>query len=562
MIKIYSGFLYLLFNLILFLPSVQNVSAQTDSSASYITVVIPLRGREYWQDFRRVSPLFEFLKNKKIPVTVLIQYQNLEDYEVTGYLKSLPFEFELGLFLEVDETLANNSHASYLYGSGDRAHANKILLSGYEVAERKRMIDEEFNKFRNVFGFYPESVGVWYLDSLSQNYLSKNYGITAVLDVADQWNTDTYGLWGKSWGVPFIPSKFNSLIPFKNSFDDSGLVKIQWAARDPLRGFGFNSESSTYSVQANDYLKGHNLDIKYFSHLADIYLKENIVPGFEASIGQLTVGLEAGQEGNQFLDEFERQIDSLSNYRFVTMSTFARIYRQNNQGMSFIAARDYFDKKTAGYWFNFSSYRAFLVNSGGTLILKDLRLYDNTFFFKDMFKRDGQTNLKRIITSCLDTGSETKDIVLGRGINSLILDSGKNGYIMRIAGNNPKISTLVFSEDSIVYNKQIIFSPGSFIKNRNYLTENFLNLFLDFQTGKKSDLPKKMLFSRIDKHNYLGLSLTPELLLAMTDRPPYIGLFKFPYQTLSKFKSFDFDSFLYVFASGFVNPSFNCKIKL
>jgi len=81
----------------------QSTRKQPDS---YVNVVIPLRGREYWQDTAKVTPLFEFLKSKNIPVTVLIQYSALNDQEIIDYLKRLPINFELGLFLEVDESLA------------------------------------------------------------------------------------------------------------------------------------------------------------------------------------------------------------------------------------------------------------------------------------------------------------------------------------------------------------------------------------------------------------------------------------------------------------------------
>ena len=109
-------------------------------SASYATVVIPLRAREYWQDFAKPKLLLDYLKKENLPATVLLTYAGLEDREVTAYLEESP-NFELGIFLEVDEKLATDSLVSYNFGNFDRAQANQILFSGYPIEGRIRMID-------------------------------------------------------------------------------------------------------------------------------------------------------------------------------------------------------------------------------------------------------------------------------------------------------------------------------------------------------------------------------------------------------------------------------------
>src|SRR3990167_828101 len=134
------------FFLILCLPS--------PLSASYATVVIPLRAREYWQDFAKPKLLLDYLKKENLPATVLLTYASLEDPEVIAYLKKSP-NFELGVFLEVDEKLATDSLVSYNFGNFDKASANQILFSGYAVEGRMRMIDRIMAQFSKSFGFSP-----------------------------------------------------------------------------------------------------------------------------------------------------------------------------------------------------------------------------------------------------------------------------------------------------------------------------------------------------------------------------------------------------------------------
>ena len=543
------------FVLSFFLQSGNFTQANQEQSRSFINVVIPLRGREYWQDFSKVTPLLEFLKSRNIPVTVLIQYSALKDQEAVNYLKKLPERFELGLFLEVDESLAQASFASYLYGIGDRAHSNLILLSAYEVSERKRMLTESFTMFKKVFAVYPQSVGAWYIDSVSLSFLRENYSITGVMGVADQWNTDTYGLWGAPWGVSYIPSKYNSLVPAQNNNSDSGLVKIQWAARDPVLGYGLKVSNSTYSLQANDYIKSHKLDINYFSHLANIYLYPD-----KLTIKQLTIGLEAGQEGNQFLDELKRQIDVLSRFEFVTMRQFAGIFRRNFHFpfVSMVAAQSY-KADSLGFWFNFDSYRAHLTLENGKLALKDVRIYDSLNLFADVFSKDASKNLERIIPNCLDFASTGKEIILAENISNLDKTKAGNTFNLFIKQIGNRESLLVLSPAGIDLAGKKIFSTTQQNKIGRLLKQKFIDLLFYFQIHSSHKLSVTPLFSKISGIYYFGIPVFPDRLIAVKISSPFIGMFKFPFQVLSKFKKIEFDIVKVLFGSSFVNPDINCE---
>ena len=552
MIK-YHLFAFLI-TICLFYPNPVYSYAKPPTDKPYINVVIPFRGRDYWQQLHRVTPLFDFLIVQNRPLTVLIQYQNLSDPEIINYLKSFPSIFEIGLFLEVDESLANDTYSSYLYGIGDRAHANKILLSGYTVSERKRMIDRAFKEFFRVFKLYPKSVGAWYIDSVSLNYLQKKYSVRAVLDVADQYQTDTYGLWGKPWGIPYIPSKYNPLLPYQNIGDDGGIVKLQWAARDPLLGYGLTAFNSTYSVQANDYIKAHLLDNEYFKHLSDIYL---FSPN---TLNQLTVGLEAGQEGFGFLEEFKKQFTHLSANRFVTMEKFAGIFRQILPQKTAIAGKNFFNDNS-GIWFNFPQFRAYFVLEDKQLILRDLRQYDNPFFFPDVFFKDKNKNLQRFLPFCLDYSLSGKQYILAAGIDNLQLSHDREDINLDFQGLL-KNSRLTLNPSGIYFDGKSLYRHKNNILLNNVLIRFFYNLILEIQTGRRSNLYHGPLVSRIENDYYLGIPLYPDYLVGVKSHPPFAGIFKFPFQTLSKFKSPDFDSILFHFAHRFIKDKLNCKINL
>ncbi len=280
-----------------------------------VTTVNPLRAREVWvdQDLGHLDRQYEVIKRQEVASTWLIQGDVLNDREIVERLKNFDKAQEVGILLEISQKLAENANVIYpaqTYWYNPRA----VFLSGYDRKERKRLIDQVYMNFYGVFGKWPKSVGAWWIDSYSLEYIKNKYGLKTAMIVADQKNTDGYGVWGQWVGVPYYPSKHNLLTPASSENNKLAVTIIQWAQRDPLRAYlGEGPKYSNYSVQANDYLK-QGETIEYFDKISKIYLDN----------GQLTIGLEVGQEAVGNLDELEKQIARLKKARvnFVTMGQF------------------------------------------------------------------------------------------------------------------------------------------------------------------------------------------------------------------------------------------------
>ena len=306
-----------------FLLFTNNVSADSISCSNrYLTLVNPVRGRSLWSD-KTLKPLFsQSLAAQKygFPVTWLLQYDALTDQEVTNTIKGFSKD-ELGLFLEISKTLADESGVNYPENL-KWSNPGAVFLSAYSQSERRLLIDTLYSKFKNVFGYYPKSVGAWWIDSYSLNYIKQKYGLSTILIVADQKTTDSYGVWGQWWGYPYFPSKYNVLIP-GDQRNSLGSVVIQWAQRDPVKAYGEGPGNSNFSLQANDYIRnGQNTD--YFESLVSSYLD------CQNPLGQITIGMETGMEAVGFQSEYENQLkylSSLSSLKTVTMSSFAERYK-------------------------------------------------------------------------------------------------------------------------------------------------------------------------------------------------------------------------------------------
>ncbi|MFH1561458.1 MAG: hypothetical protein ABID04_02670 [Patescibacteria group bacterium] len=317
-----------LFFLILFLFSLSRVAVlaqgEIDCPNRYLTLINPVRGRNLWldQSLRPLEDQYGLIASYGFSATWLLQYDALTDEELVGFVKNqFSSNQELGLFLEVSPDLAESARVVYppLLPWYD---PQAVFLSGYSQSQRRKLIDTVFEKYKKTFGDYPASVGAWWLDSYSLEYLKSKYDIKAVLIVADQKTTDNYGVWGQWWGVPYYSSEANVLIPAQEK-DKRGLVVLQWAQRDISKACGEGPSSSNYSLQANDYTE-RGLDTAYFKKLIASYLDCDL------PVGQITVGLETGIESVKSFAEYENQLEALSGIEVVenvTMSQFSDYYQ-------------------------------------------------------------------------------------------------------------------------------------------------------------------------------------------------------------------------------------------
>jgi hypothetical protein len=238
------------------------------------TLVNPVRGPQLGLEnvnlLENLKGQWQVTKEADAKGTWLWQFSALENTELINLAKNEMQNQEHGIFLEIDKNTAEKSGVDYK-GKIAWYQSDGLLLVSYDQFEREKLIDTMFKKFKDTFGYYPKSVGAWWVGAESIQYMQKKYGITGVLQCADQYNTDAYAIWGTPWSIPYIPAKNNAAIPAKNDADSAKVVMMQWAPRDPLRGYGPTIEESTYSVQ--DYeRKGYK--IGYFEYLKDIFAKK------------------------------------------------------------------------------------------------------------------------------------------------------------------------------------------------------------------------------------------------------------------------------------------------
>lgn len=385
------------------------VQQETASANNFITVVNPIRISVYSTN-PKDSLAVQYLEVQKrnLAATWLLSYDAILDSGIVSVAKKMDKAQELGLFLEI--TPLFSSEANVIYNKTDSWHrANSVFLSGYTQEDRRKLIDTVFEKFKQIFGFYPTSVGAWWIDSYSLEYMQKKYNITATLTCADQFSTDGYEIWGQYWSTPFYPSKMHAGIPANTLDSKLDVVIIQWAARDPLNGYGRGS-ASRFSTQ--DYQ-----EIDYFQKLINLYATSG-----SNKFGQITVGLEGDfppqtYTGTSF---FISQLDVVKaenqrgSINVVTMKDFSNWYRKTFPKFSpaqIIQSDDLLGKKIKSIWYQSPNFRINIVYNYETkeTKIRDFRTYHDNLQEPYYVSPNRDLNLSINIPSQIDSASNSDE---------------------------------------------------------------------------------------------------------------------------------------------------------
>jgi len=177
------------------------------------------------------------------------------------------------------------------------------------------------------------------------------------------------------------------LKPALDVSEKQDVVIIQWAAREPLLGWGQGLEYSNFSVQANDYTK-QGLDSDFFAKLARKYLYNEI-----SDFNQLTIGIEVGQEGAEYFNEFAEQLATLDGFgdlQIVTTSQFGQAFRKRFPELvenNIVVSQSESDPHQWAVWYSGRNYRLGIAADENGVYVRDLRVYgsfqDDLYFAAD-----------------------------------------------------------------------------------------------------------------------------------------------------------------------------------
>jgi hypothetical protein len=211
------------------------------SGPDIVNIINFIRGVEPRGPVDLVEPVkkqLELGRKHRLPTTWLIQYDALIKPEFTDLLKKeMGPDDEIGAWIEVVQPQVEAAGLTWRGRYPWDWHVNVGFTHGYQVEERKKLMDVYMAKFKEVFGKYPKSAGCWIIDAPTLNYLHDRYGIESACNCKDQSGTDGYTLWGGYWNQAYYPSRLNALMPAQTAERQLNVPIFRMLGSDPVHQY-------------------------------------------------------------------------------------------------------------------------------------------------------------------------------------------------------------------------------------------------------------------------------------------------------------------------------------
>ncbi|MCL1821873.1 MAG: hypothetical protein FWG22_03520 [Prolixibacteraceae bacterium] len=447
--------------------------------------------------YQTVVSQVEQLNAYELPGTFLLQYDALINPQYQGLLREKLFPgSEVGAWWEITQPHVEAAGMSWRGRYPWDWHADVGFATGYAPAEREKLVDVYMEKFKSVFGKYPESVGSWFIDAHTLAYMYDKYNIVASCNCKDQIGTDGYTLWGGYWNQGYYPSRKNAYMPAQHAEAQIPVPIFRMLGSDPIYQYDHGLGSSVQGVVSLEpvyrYGGGNRKWVEWFfkSIFDDPCLTYNYTQtGQENSFTWL--GMKKGLEIQIPL------IDSLRKQNAIRVETLAesgKWFREQFEVTPPTALSALSDVRNEGHktvWFNSRFYRANLLFKDDSFRFRDIHLFDERFQ-SDYIEKAGES------TQCIYTTLPVLD-----GFLWSTRESFAGLYIMRVdaAGNaaplsfnDPDVTPLDNNALRVNFNTAeeesftIIFYEDRFEISCNAYDKNFAWI-LELKTAPEKETP-------------------------------------------------------------------------
>jgi hypothetical protein len=317
--------------------------------------------------------------------TFLLQYDALMDGRYQSLLRSLPRDsFEIGAWWELPQPLIEKAGLKWRGRYPWDWHANVGFVTGYTPAERERLIDVYMADFKRIFGYYPASVGSWFIDAHSLQYMYDRYHIVASCNCKDQYGTDGYTLWGGYWNQAYYPSRTNSYMPAQHESAQIPVPVFRMLGSDPIRqydnGLGGSRQGVVTLEPVYKFGGGDSAWVDWF---------------FGAFTSSPDLGFnytQAGQENSFTWDAMSKglgiqfpllaRLRDQHKVRVETLATSGRWFREKypvTPATTFSVGHDVAGSDKRTIWYDSRFYRTNILWEGGRLRIRDIHLFDERF---------------------------------------------------------------------------------------------------------------------------------------------------------------------------------------
>lgn len=464
-----------------------------------INIVNFIRGYDQRANFDLKESVVEQAKlaeEYNLPVTFLYQYDAMVQPEYINMLKNCKAKKEFGVWIEFSRVLIEAVGLKWRGREGLEWdwHSCVDMTVGYTIDERKLIVDEIMRCFKEIFGYYPKTVGSWALDAYSIKYMEEKYGIDAVMICKEQWGTDGYSLWGGYNSSAYYPCVNNMLCPAQEINQQINVPVFRMLGSDPvdqyMSGIGTDSQNVESLEPVYECSGADRNWVEWY--LQETFNDKNLGLNYCQAGQENSFGWEAMKDGYTMQMEIFDKRRNAGEIDFELVSETARKYKET-YSMTPVTTEEAHKETGSTIWYNSKYYRSNLYysnNNNNNIMIRDIFIFnekyreryfdsvteDKNLYFDNLpfidcfrwskegeigggyFKKDAKIvkAVKDFTVHKIDDNSVYADIETEDGIiritykeNSIIFEFPSEGFILEAVNYKGKSPVIGFEDNKI-----------------------------------------------------------------------------------------------------------------
>lgn len=468
--------------------------------------------------YETVVSQVEIMKQYNLKGTFLLQYDALIDSRYQDLLKSLPADqFELGAWWEIPQPLVEESGYTWRGRYQWDWHADVGFATGYTPDEREKLVDTYMARFKDIFGYYPKSVGSWFIDAHTLNYMYEKYNIVASCNCKDQIGTDGYTMWGGYWNQAYYPSKKNAYMPAQNAENQIPVPIFRMLGSDPIHQYDNGLGANVQRVVSLEpvYTGGGGNE-----EWCEWYYSE-FVDGPAMAYGYTQTGQENSFTWKRMKKGFDIQMPMIAKMlkenkiELKTLGETGEWFKNKypvTPPTSVTSLSDHSDKDLKTVWFNSRFYRANLLWEKGTLRFRDIHLFDENVE-SDYLTQKGTSTQCNYYTLPVVDGFRWSS---SEKIAGLRFKAVQNDSIVEIIGGDPVVEDNIAGKLSITWQTTypegeitILFDESNI--NISSKGKSLKNWFLELSYSDDKEIPISEINDKTINYSYYNNAYSVQL---------------------------------------------------
>lgn len=395
-------------------------------------------------DFDTVLYQMETLKRYNLPATYALKHDALMDDRYSNLIKENIDDYdEVAVWWEIDETLAKKANVKWKGKTPVDDHVNIGYSLGYKPEDRIKMVDVYMEDFKDIFGYYPKTVGSWVIDIITLNYFKEKYGVVAAALCRDQIGTDGFTLWGGYFNQGYYPSKFNEYIPAQSTEMQIDIPIFRMLGPDPIYSFEDGLRKSVTGVHTLEPASVIGQTEEWVKWLLGRSTKEEVLGFSYVQAGQENTFLwNTMRKGYELQIPYIAEIERTGEVRVQTLEETGKWYKKRydlTPPTTFVASEDWNkDENLRTVWYNSRFYRVSFLWEDNKLSIRDLHLFNENY--KSRYYDDTLDDNESIFDSLpILNAHKWSDDESRASIDFITLDS--DNKIQSLKGKEPRFST-------------------------------------------------------------------------------------------------------------------------